>query len=835
MSNFLQKLSALLPNAQQAKLAAAYWTTSNTIIVSLDRDWNNSWRMPPLALKSGGKICGISRIPPIVWSAVSCYYFDGTDVVFMLFPSIFREHYFPMDAEIYVAGTFNDWAPNKNPQWKMSFHSSGQFSAWSLRVPQKFFQKDSDEISEQFKFIMGDGHWIEAPAGLFNLTDDGKGNRNFCLSSRRTGWCGFRIVCENTTDAGSQEDVVWTTPTKERHSLPVKTGYFLSLLYSALELGAVVDHRGRNTTFRLFAPRAQRVNLFIRASEKEPAISVDLDPGFGGVWEKELRGNLHGRHYDYFVSGKNYQDNTTAFDSATPILDPYAKACVSREGPAIVIDERQFGFPKKHFTAPNLSDMVIAEVHVRDLIAKHPKYRDLDHPIGFKELAEWVRSDDCYLKKLGVNAVELQPIQQFDSQRVEDYHWGYMTTNWFSPASAYASNPDKATQMEEFRDLVNALHEAGFAVILDVVYNHVGEPNHLFRIDKNCYFNLDYYGNFSNWSGCGNDYRSDRPMSRRLIIDSLLWLIERYGVDGFRFDLAELIGVPSLKAIENAVREQYPDCVLIAEPWSFRGHIAWNLRDTSYSSWNDGFRDYASKFVHNCVNLDGFRYFLSGSPEHFATFPSQTINYTESHDDRCWLDRITECGNSNAENPTYNDRRRTHLMFAFLLSALGTPMIAEGQDFLRTKHGKNNTYLDGEENALDYTRKTRFAGTHAFVSAWIRFRLSPLGRLFRQRINASKGFFRFYPDQSNTAAVVIYNDNLLQGGLQYILTMNPRTEQACVQIPDSRFLNFRCIANTEEFDVEGVNPEEGFEFTSPGMLHLPPLSCSLWIAKPGLK
>lgn len=166
-------------------------------------------------------------------------------------------------------------------------------------------------------------------------------------------------------------------------------------------------------------------------------------------------------------------------------------------------------------------------------------------------------------------------------------------------------------------------------------------------------------------------------------------------------------------------------------------------------------------------------------------------------------------------------------MFAFLLSALGTPMLAEGQDFLRTKHGKNNTYLDGEENALDYERLKKFAGTHEFVRNWIRFRLSPQGRLFRQRANVAKGFFRFYPDQTNTAVVVVYNDDFSQGRLQYILTLNPRIEPTCVQIPESRFDGFRLIANSETFDFNGVPAESDFGFSG-GMLVLPPLSCSLW-------
>lgn len=812
------------------RLLSAFWMTNDTVVVSLDRDWSdwaNLWKLPPLELKSKREILSISRVPPVFWSGGSSYYIEGDNVVFVLHPSIYRDYDFSSEnMDIFVAGTFNHWTPNGRSDWKMEYSSFGSFKAWILHVPiSRLF---SESKTEDFKFVMGDGRWLEPPAGMFNLVADGRGNKNLLLNPACTGRNAFRIVCKPLDGGLHPDEVVWTVPAKERHSIPIKTGHFLSLLFSRVTLGANVARDGRKTTFRLFAPRARAVNVYVRSAGTLPALSAKLNPSGDGVWEGSLPGNLHGRHYDFFVDGHN-ADNTTAYDPARPVLDPYAKACVAREGPGIIVDDSRFKFVLNRFSAPNLADLVIMEVHLRDLLARAPKYRDLDRPLGFRDLAEWVRSDDCYLKKIGVNAVELQPIQQFDSQTQDEYHWGYMPTNWFSPASAYASDPANASQIEEFRDLVSAFHSEGFAVILDVVYNHVGEPNHLFRIDKNYYFNLDHKGNFSNWSGCGNDYRADRPMSRRLIIDSLLWMVGRYGVDGFRFDLAELIGVPTLREIESAVRNRYPECILIAEPWSFRGHIAGDLRKTSFSSWNDGFRDYAAKFVHNTVNLDGFRYFLSGSPEYYASFPAQTINYTESHDDRCWLDKITECENHNADNPTENDRRRTHLMFALLLGSIGTPMLAEGQDFLRTKHGKDNTYRDGQENALDYERLKRFAGTHEYVRAWIHFRLSPFGRLFRQRNLVKKGFLRFYPDQTNTAAVVFYNDDHSQGLLQYILAINPRTAPATVQIPQERFRFFRCIGNTNEIDFFGVEEEDGFGFDERGMLKLPPLSCTLFI------
>ena len=167
-------------------------------------------------------------------------------------------------------------------------------------------------------------------------------------------------------------------------------------------------------------------------------------------------------------------------------------------------------------------------------------------------------------------------------------------------------------------------------------------------------------------------------------------------------------------------------------------------------------------------------------------------------------------------------------MFAFLLSALGIPMLAEGQDFLRTKHGKNNTYLDGEENALNYSRLNRFKTTHKFVSEWIKFRLSEKGRLFRQEELVSKDFFKFFNNASNTAILTIYNADNSQGSLKYILIINPQTTETTIQVPYSIFLGFKQIANSTEFSPNGVLPDKNF-VNENGFLKLPPLSCSLWV------
>jgi pullulanase len=366
------------------------------------------------------------------------------------------------------------------------------------------------------------------------------------------------------------------------------------------------------------------------------------------------------------------------------------------------------------------------------------------------------------------------------------------------------------------------------AVVIDVVFNHAGEPAHLLLVDKLYYFELDDEGGLENWSGCGNDLRCRSAMARRLIIDSLVHFIEVYGVDGFRFDLAELIGVDVLRDIEAAVKKVKPDVILIAEPWSFRGHIAAALRTTGYASWNDGYRNFLRDYVHGRGAADRLEYFLKGSPWHFAFWPAQSVNYTESHDDRTWLDEITENAGHNGFLPTQNDRQRTHLMAAILLASVGIPMLAAGQDFLRSKHGVNNTYLRGDLNALDYHRIARFPATHAYFAAWVAFRRSERGRLLRQWSRPSEGFFQGFAGPGLASLVLIYNADGSQGRSRLMFAVNPTLENTRVQIGAQAERAWALIADHECFYEPGRQPP-GYAVTAD--LFVPALGCSLWVAE----
>ena len=372
---------------------------------------------------------------------------------------------------------------------------------------------------------------------------------------------------------------------------------------------------------------------------------------------------------------------------------------------------------------------------------------------------------------------------------------GLHAVNWFSPSSLYASSPESGSQMEEFRDLVDACHEAGLAVILDVVYNHTGSPNALLRCDKHHFFTDGPDGALSNWSGCGNDFRADTPMGVRLITDSLKWFVERYGVDGFRFDLAELLGVAVLRDLRRELSALKKKTILIAEPWSFRGYIAPALRGSGYACWNDGYRDALADWVRGGRDVATIAHFLSGSPGNFALTPAGTVNYTESHDDRCWLDRITENPGNDGTNPTPDDIARTRLMFACLFASLGVPMFAAGQEFLRTKSGANNTYLRGDFSRLTKDRLDRFADTREYVRGWIALRRSETGKILRRGDVIPAGFFRKFPATDGRGIALLFNADGVDSAAPALFAANPTPETVEIMCEIPGFPDFRLFAD----------------------------------------
>ena len=811
--------------ASPHRIVRAWLESLSEGVVELDRDWRGS-RAPQLSM---GSHCpapgGLAPASMLTTGRSFGYFVRGEDIVFIL--ADFRR--LGVDdgrGAVYLAGDFNGWQMAVgNPEWQLQPAEINEERVLSWSGPTGRFLHPP---GQRFKFVTDEHQWLSLPDDASNAARDPSGNSNRIIDPLRTGRHLWRFVCPVPLDLGEPLKVGWAA-TPHAPGVPLIPGHFFYELKTDLPMGALV--RESETVFRLFAPRALSVKLFLcedaslQAATPWSLVRRADENGATGVWELALDRNVHGWFYWYVIDG--VRSGPGKFDPSVRVLDPYAMATLGRDGPGIVLDRAWVGRGDGLVRPHAWQDLIMAEVHVRDLTANAPIKADKAERLGFTGLRKWVESPDFYLHRLGINCVELQPVQEFDNASTEEYHWGYMTNNFFAPESSYALEPARASGVREFQDLIRAFHRRGMSVVLDVVFNHVGEPPHLILIDRLYYFEQDAEGKLANWSGCGNDLRARSAMAKRLIIDSCLHLIEAYGIDGFRFDLAELLGVEVLREIEVALKRVKPEVILIAEPWSFRGHIVGVLRDTGWTSWNDGYRDFIRDYVRGHGAATRMEYFLKGSPWYFAKWPAQTINYTESHDDRTWLDVITENPEHDGFVPTMNDRRRTHLMAALLFMSIGVPMISEGQDFLRSKRGVNNTYQRGDLNALDYRRLYRYLGTHTYFADWIAFRKSERGRLLRHFSRATEGFFRFMFVPDSPALAAIYNADLSQGATRLLFAINPSVVDVVMPIDAATAgLRWRQLANHDRFfTLDGPGATEPVTME----LFVPRLGCGLWV------
>ncbi|MBR4598417.1 MAG: glycoside hydrolase family 1 [Opitutales bacterium] len=788
----------------------AWWHTQSCAGVLFERDLQ---QLPEIFLESGGeKIeCSARYATGPEFAAYTSYYIEGGFVHFFLNSVNFHNVARHGRGEFYLCGNFNGWGEAVGKEeWKLK-RGAGEFE-YELSVPASKFTDLRKKFL--FKFANAQGRWFHPRGDAPNLEYDAEGNANlrFLFSRTRKNFvllqsphaCDLRE--ESYVECGGRKILI------EAAKLLLESNYDSKMGVSFSDGG---------THFKLFAPRADKVKLLLRDLPSDTPTAHDMQTFDGALWRLDFSEDLSGKFYTYKVLGRNL-NSSVCFDPDKEIIDPYAELLTGRDGVAKIVNPAHAPRAKVPFEPPHWQDLSIMEIHVRDVLKNAPAWIAEREKLGFKGITKWLKSDDCYLLKARANAVELQPIQEFDNKNIGDYHWGYMPVNWFAPASAYAS--EFMSQAEDFAEMVDAFHERKIAVILDVVYNHVGEPNHLLHIDKQYYFNTTKDNNLINFSGCGNDFRAGAPMSKKLIIDSLKHFVSRYNVDGFRFDLAELLGADVLSEIEFELKKIKPGIILIAEPWSFRGNISGALYDTGFSYWNDGFREFMLSYAKGAGNFEGFCYYIAGSQNFYASWPAQTVNYVESHDDHCLLDRIS----STPETPNVSEIKTYKMCVALVLSSIGIPMMAEGADLLRTKKGENNTYLRGDLNALDYARGAEYTGLRSWVRAFMDFRLGEKSKALRLENRYSKSYIKFFKSEKTSAAGALFNADNSIGARRIFAAFNPSAEFVSLPLDGLDLSAFEQIADISRFDQNGISEGNFFDKNS---IVLPPKSFALFAGK----
>ncbi|MBT7743481.1 MAG: glycoside hydrolase family 1 [Opitutae bacterium] len=770
-------------------------------LVALDSDWDgepisdfpSEWKaddgvgeFSPLSPTERGSLCGYARV--------------GDQALFLIEPSLYP-FLLRSETKAYLAGPFNKWEKaSGNDDWLLTPREDG------LLGLEKPWVEMARLAPFPFKFINEDGVWLNPPDEAPNVEQSMPGARNFIFRKDRSIRDLLRFSIHPDFAAETMGELT-------RRLIP--EGWF----------GVRVE--SGETRFRLFAPRANEVTVHLSDNLPSfPSEKHSLGMDESGAWEINLPNDLSGWFYAYQVGGSN-EETCTDFNQSVQVLDPYALACVGPTGPGIVLDSRTVGASiPEPFAAPAREDLVIVEAHLRDLLAKASLDLTSSERLGFAGLAKWIRSDDCYLSQLGANAVELQPVLEPDAETPDEYFWGYMPVNFFAPASHYSLNPEQASGIREFQKVISAFHDKGMVVILDVVYNHVGVPNHLARIDKGLYFATDKFGRLTNHSGCGNDLRSDSPAARRLVIDSLKYLVRTFDIDGFRLDLAELLGIELLREIERELLPIKPSLHLIAEPWSFRGRLTDAMSETTYSLWGDDLREGLLEYAQGKGDATSVLRWLQGLPGSVNGRPSHTVNYLESHDDYAFVDRLTERHRRNGSNPTELDVRRHRLALAVLLTSPGIPMLSAGQDFLRSKQGVRNTYLRGDLNALDYSLLEKHSEHHAYVRDWIALRMSDVGKLLCPAEHPPQSYYQSFESKDGQAVALLINTDRSAGSARLLFAVNPSANKdVFLPVIPEQFGKPVLVADSEKVSTQGLQDDFA---RKTGSLCLPSTSSAMW-------
>jgi len=546
-------------------------------------------------------------------------------------------------------------------------------------------------------------------------------------------------------------------------------------------LGATLGSNGVN--FSLYSRDAARIELlfFDRDDDVRPSRVVALDPRINRTyhyWHTFVPGIQPGQLYGYRVYGQYDPSRGWRFDADKVLLDPYARRiCVpksySREAAqragdnaatamkSVVVDSRLYDWEGDKPLKRTPSQTIIYEMHLKGF-TRHPNSGVSENTRGtYRGLIEKIP----YLQDLGITAVELLPVFQFDSEDCPPglvNYWGYAPVSFFAPHQAYSSRQDPLGPVDEFRDMVKSLHRAEIEVILDVVFNHTAEggesgPTLGFRgIDNNAYYVLERdRSRYANYSGTGNTLNANHPIVRRMIVDSLRYWVEEMHVDGFRFDLASILARDESGRVMSSppvLWDIESDPVLagtkmIAEAWDAAGlYQVGSFVGDSWKEWNGRFRDDVRSFFRSDDgSLLHFADRLLGSPAIYGyqqREAEQSINFVTCHDGFTLNDLVSynqkhndangednrdgandnRSWNCGIEGPTTDpqiEKLRNRQVKNFLtvtILSLGLPMFLMGDEVRRTQYGNNNAYCqDNETSWFDWSLVRKHADVRRFV------------------------------------------------------------------------------------------------------------------------
>lgn len=580
--------------------------------------------------------------------------------------------------------------------------------------------------------------------------------------------------------------------------------------YSDEELGAI--YSPDETVFRVFAPTATGVTLRLYDQPVGGMANEHMmEYKDKGIWEFVITGDLKGKYYTLAAAGSDPR-----LDPDREVIDPYSRCNTAHNGRGMIVHDETPIAPPPEF---HRSEAVVYELHVRDFtidpksgITHKGKY--LAFTEGGTTYAEdpGVKTGIDHLTELGVNVVQIMPIQDFDNDESSDqYNWGYMPVHFNSPDGWYATERHSAKRVEEFKRLVDALHKQGIKVVMDVVYNHTAEsrPSKVFSFEglvPGYYYRLKDDGSYWNGSGTGNETRSEAPMMRKFIIESCKYWVTEYDIDGFRFDLMGLHDLPTVTQLVQELKAIKPDIIIHGEPWTggetpITPTTKGMQKGKGFAVFGDHFRDAIKGgvfdlnkgYVQAGINVDKIKRGIEGSINDFTDSPLEVMNYVASHDNHTFWDRLILTTRAD-KNITDQDLKRMDRLGAVLvLTSQGIPFIHSGQEMLRTKRGNSNSYNQPDAiNMINWRWKKDNFDIFTYYKGLIDLRKNhPMFRMTtREEVTANLKFLDSHLNLSVPPRCVGYG--LTKGGSgdawnEVLVLLNPNAADVKFAIPKGKW------------------------------------------------
>ncbi len=717
---------------------------------------------------------------------------------------------------LYLTGVFFNWL--QVPQGKMLWDTQNHY--YYCELPRELVE------NKNFKFIEKGFIWF--PHGENLIVDSHEGSFlqkgylicedkvRFILKNKMFGFQNFELILRTSQKLMPDHSYFLNYCCRNKIRL-INRDIFNQpeFYYEKDDLG--FKWTSSKTVFKLWSPVADelRVLLYKNSTATKPTLTKEMQKSEHGVWEAVIPNNWENYYYLYEI---RIDENTWRQ------IDPYSRALSLNSKRSLVFDVGKT-FPEgwqqqKELVLENPADAIIYELHIRDFSISplwqgpeeyRGKFLGLTWSGELEDNGIKVKIGIEHLRELGINIIQLLPV--FDFNTVDETgndknkirNWGYDPVAYNVPEGSYAVHADDSRRLLEFRQMIMALHNNGFKVVMDVVYNHtanVGTFSFFDTFMPEYFYRMDNAGHYTNGSGCGNEVASEKPMVRKYILDSLQYWLTEYKIDGFRFDLMGLIDLETMQQIVTQLQAIKKDVLIYGEPWAGGASpltnpaVTGTQKNLGFAVFNDHFRNSlrgdtdgtAKGWVMGALNLKNQVITgMMGSIDDFTASPSETINYVSAHDNYTWFDKIVH---TMPDASLETQLRMARLGLAIVLTSQGIPFLHAGSEFMRSKRipgasedNIRNSYKASDEiNKVDWQSKITYYNYFDYFRHLIEirrkysaFRLTDTLQIKKRLIILKKGI---------PAEVIALFIKGMEKETDLIIIHNPLPKHADLKLPD---------------------------------------------------